>query len=161
MWGRIFPTRILPIDDMLVPVDNGNMMGPSLNLKGMARAFFSSVVAGLFLFQILTFVISSGPPASLAGDAGASIALTGELCLGVTDNGGKPPAHPNHHHHCALCPTGHYDDSVEALADLAKVIGVLTPRSDAAPKRHIPDDLTPSPAGWTSSWSSRAPPAFS
>ncbi|WP_442755626.1 DUF2946 family protein [Methylocystis sp. JAN1] len=128
---------------------------------GMARALLSSVVAGLFLVQVLAFVVSSnGRVAFSSGDGGVSIAMAGEICGGKIDDGNRQPAQP-HHHHCALCSIGNYDDTVDAVADLAKVIIVLAPGSDAAPTWFIHDELAPLPLGWTSSWSSRAPPALS
>jgi len=128
----------------------------------MARSLLSSAVAGLFLLQILAFVVSSnGRIAFSSGDAGASIAMAGEICGAKTDDGGKAPAQPSHHHHCALCSVGSDDDGVDAVAHLAKVIIVLTPRSDDATTWCVDDDLAPFPLGWTSSWSSRAPPVLS
>ncbi|MBM3564372.1 MAG: hypothetical protein FJX15_13630 [Alphaproteobacteria bacterium] len=134
------------------------MMTISLKPHGKARALFSSVVAGLFLMQVLGLVVaSSGCAAFLSDDAGVSIAMAGEYCGGKTHDGDRQPVQPSHHH-CALCSIGYYDDAVDAVANLAEVIIVLTPQSDAAAAPFIHDELAPPLLGWTSSWSSRAPP---
>ena len=137
------------------------MMMISLKPHGKARALFSSVVAGLFFMQVLGLIVSSSGCVTFSSDdTGVSVAMAGEYCGGKTHDGDRQPAQPSYHH-CALCSIGYYDDAVDAVANLAEVIIVLTPRSDAAVAWFIHDELAPPPLGWTSSWSSRAPPAFS
>jgi hypothetical protein len=116
----------------------------------------------LFLVQTLIFVFSSnGRLAFASGDAGASIVMAGEICHASSDDGGKAPAQPAHQHHCTLCTANHLHNAVYTVGILASVIALLTPRSDEAPTRLIHDELAPPPLGWTSSWSSRAPPSLS
>jgi hypothetical protein len=128
----------------------------------IARTLLSSVVASLFLLQAVVFIFSSnGRVAFSNGEAGASIATAGEICRTRTDDGGEAPAQPSHHHHCAVCCIGRHADAIGAVADLAQVLIGLTPRSGDAPAWFVHDELALRPLGWTSSWSSRAPPAIS
>jgi len=130
--------------------------------KGTQCALITSAVALLFLLQTLAFVFStSGRLAFSNGDAGASIAMAGEICHASSDDGGKAPAQPAHQHHCTLCTANHLHNAVYPVGILASVIAFLTPQSDEAPARLILDELAPPPLGWTSSWSSRAPPSLS
>ena len=131
------------------------------------RTAFPLVASGIalfFLVQTLAFVFSpNGRIAFSNGDAGlSSIAMAGEICLANSDDGGKAPG-PNHkhHRHCAVCAASNRDFPLPALALIAAVIVFNAPPSDEAPPRFIHDELAPSPLGWTSSWSSRAPPSFS
>jgi hypothetical protein len=126
------------------------------------RALVAGSMALLFLVQTLIFVFSTnGRLAFASGDAGASIVMAGEICHAGPDDSGKAPAQPAHHHHCTLCTISHLHHAVFAVGILASVIALLTPQSDEAPTRLIPDDLAPPPLGWTSSWSSQAPPSLS
>jgi hypothetical protein len=130
--------------------------------RGFTRGFFAGGVACLFLLQALAFVFSSnGRIAFASGDGEASIAMAGEIChAGAHDSAdsGKAPAPHGHHHHCALCAVGNHHHAVYTIAILASVIIILTPRSNDAPALFVHDELAPPPLGWTSSWSSRAPP---
>lgn len=130
--------------------------------KKTGARILAGAVACMFLLQTLAFVFSSnGRIAFASRDAGASIAMAGEICQSKTDNGGKAPAHSGHHHHCALCSIGDRDQAADAIAILASVIVAPTPRSNDAPAWFVRDEPAPSPLGWTSSWSSRGPPIFS
>ena len=138
------------------------MANPLPKSQRIARTLLSSVVASLFLLQAVAFIFSSnGRVAFSNGEAGASIAMAGEICRANTDDGGKAPAQPSHHHHWAVCCIGRHDDAIGAVADLAQVIIGLTPRSGDAPASFVHDELALRLLGWTSSWSSRAPPAIS
>ncbi len=126
--------------------------------RGTARGFFAGAVACLLFLQALGFVFSSnGRIAFASGAVGSSIIMADEICHAAPD-GGKAPAPLSHHHHCALCAIGKHHQAAYAVAILASVIVALAPRSNDAPARFVHDDLAPSPLGWTSSWSSRAPP---
>jgi hypothetical protein len=138
------------------------MREASLTARKPARAFIAGAVACLFLLQTLAFVFTSnGRIAFASGDAGASIAMAGEICQAKTDADGKTPAPHSHHHRCTLCSLGHRDQATDVVALLASVIAVLAPRPDNTPAWFVHDEFTPFPPGWTSSWSSRAPPSFS
>jgi Protein of unknown function (DUF2946) len=162
-WKNFSILRLsLSIDVIVGHVDNRPMVKLLPILQKMPRTLLPSVVVSLFLLQTMAFVFSSaGRAAFSSGVAGASIAMAGEICRAKSDDGGKAPAQPSHHHHCALCSVGNDDDVVDVVADFAKVIIVLTPRSGDAPAWFVQDYPAPSPLGWTSSWSSRAPPVLS
>ncbi len=126
--------------------------------RGAARGLFAGAVACLLFLQALAFVFSAnGRIAFASGGVGASIVLASEICHAAPD-GGKAPAPHSHHHHCALCAIGKHQNAVDASVILASVIVMLTPRSNDALAWFAHDELAPPPLGWTSSWSSRAPP---
>ncbi len=127
---------------------------------GMARALVAGGIALFFLVQTLAFVFSpNGRIAFSNGDAGASIAMAGEVCHAGSDDSGKTPA-PNHkhHRHCALCAADNRHLALPAFVLIAAVVVFTAPRPDDAWAPFSHDELTPLPLGWTSSWSSRAPP---
>ncbi len=161
--ARIFlPTPGVSIDVRLAQGESWRMANLLPKSQRIVRTLLSSVVASLFLLQVVAFIFSlNGRVAFSSGEAGASITMAGENCRAMTDDGGKAPAQPSHHHHCAVCCIGRHDDAIGAVADLAQVIIGLTPRSGDAPAWFVHDELALRPLGWTSSWSSRAPPAIS
>ncbi|MGO9768968.1 MAG: DUF2946 family protein [Roseiarcus sp.] len=115
----------------------------------------------VFLAQTMAFVFSAnGRIAFSSGDAGASIAMAGEICHAKPDDSGKSPAQPARHHYCTVCSIANNAPAVDAIALAAGVVIVFAPRSDDAPTWFHRDYLSPLPVGWTSSWSSRAPPSF-
>lgn len=130
-----------------------------LNAKRLARGFAAAVLMCLILLEALSFVIGAKRHSAFSnGDLGASIA-TGEYCDAQLDNGGRLPAHSSHQRNCALCIVCDRDQTFDAaVALLASAFIVLAPRPHDAPAWFEARDLAPSPLGWTSSWSSRAPP---
>lgn len=124
------------------------------------REFVAVAAACLFLIQALSFIYSSR--AMFSHDSGIAIAAAGEFCSPERGDGGKAPAQRHHHdQNCVLCGGG---NRAEALADVglvATVIVLALLQPADAPTWFPRDALTPTPLGWTSSWASRAPPAFS
>lgn len=128
----------------------------------LARGFIANAAVGLFLLQALALGFSpNGRVALASGDAGTSIAMAGEICQAKTDPDGKTPAPRSHHHYCTVCSVGNHDQTKDAVAFLVSIIVVLAPLSEDTLSWFVRVDLTPFPLGWTSSWSSRAPPSFS
>jgi hypothetical protein len=128
---------------------------------GTERALVTSVVALLFLVQTLAFILSpTGRIAFSSSAAGASIAMAGEICHINSDDSGKTPSQPSRHHHCALCTVGNCAHEADALSLTPSVAMALAlpSRDEDAPGWPYADDLPSLPVGWTSSWSSRAPP---
>jgi hypothetical protein len=121
----------------------------------MARALLSKGIVALFLVQALAILLSAPGRADLAqADGGAS--LLAAFCGGAAHDGDPTPA--DHRHHCDICPAG--CDGSAAKAALAP-----SPRADtrafgslATPEPRRATPPAPFPSGWTSSWSSRAPP---
>lgn len=137
-------------------------MGENCSKSGRAaRALGASGIALLFLVQTLAFILSpTGRIAFSFSAAGASIAMAGEICHASTDDGDKTPAQPIRHHQCALCTVGNSAHEADAMAltpSVAIVLALLS-RDVSAPGWPHADDLPSLPVGWTSSWSSRAPP---
>ena len=61
----------------------------------IVRTLLSSVVASLFLLQVVAFIFSlNGRVAFSSGEAGASITMAGENCRAMTDDEGKNLAQP-------------------------------------------------------------------
>jgi hypothetical protein len=135
------------------------------NSRGTTFPLVTSGIALLFLVQTLAFVFSmNGRLAFSAGGAGASIAMAGEICHAKPDDGGETPAQPTHQHHCALCSIGKSAHELDVLALIPGVVIVIVLASlsgdGGAPGWSLYDNLPSLPVGWTSSWSSRAPPLF-
>ena len=134
---------------------NGSTMGET------ARALVTSVVGLLFVVQTLAFILSpAGRIAFSSSAAGASIAMAGEICHLNSDNSGKTPALPGRHHHCALCTVSNCAHEADAIALMPNVVIVpaLLSQHGNAPGWAYSGNLPLLPVGWTSSWSSRAPP---
>lgn len=132
------------------------------NAQRLACGFAALALVCVILLDVLSFVIAAKRHSGFSnGDVGASTSVAGEYCDARLENGGKIPAHSGHRRSCILCIVCDRDQTFDALALLAGVIVVLAPRSYDAPARFDAGDLAPSPLGWASSWSSRAPPHFS
>jgi hypothetical protein len=130
-----------------------------LKAIGNRRSLLAVAVLCLFLLQALAFVFSpNGRIAFSSGDAGVSIAMAGEMCHAKSDESGKAPAQPAHFHHCALCSIANNTQALDAVALAASVIAVLEPRSGDAPAWFVTYEHSRPILGWTSCWSSRAPP---
>ena len=136
-----------------------------LNSGRSIRELIAVAVACLFLLQALGFVFSAnGRFAFSNGGSGASIAMAGEIChdANLVDSG-KPPS-PNHKHHqnCAFCTAGTRSFPLPAVILIAVTVAMIAPHLDEFREWIIDGEQTPlSALGWTSSWSSRAPPFFS
>jgi hypothetical protein len=125
---------------------------------------FLTVVAGfivcVFAVQILGFVFSSSGRAAFAdGRVGLSIAISGEICASKPGKGEEAPRHSSHYH-CAFCSLSDRDIVPDAVVSSTSVIdfGQLWAEK---PNFTITAAITRMVPGWGSSWSSRAPPAFS
>jgi hypothetical protein len=129
--------------------------------RGTARALVTSGIALFFLVQTLAFVFSpNGRIAFSNGSAGvSSIAMTGEIChVGAGDGDRAPAPNHKHHRHCAVCVADNRNAPIPAVVLIAAVVVFIAPPPDEARAWFVHDELAPLPLGWTSSWSSRAPP---
>jgi hypothetical protein len=129
--------------------------------RKFARAV-AAIGAACFFLQIFAFVFSSDSRlALLDGSGGVGIMMAGEFCSAASHSGDLPKQH-SRHHHCALCVAGNRDVSQDEVSTLVAMVIVLAiPHSHERQAWIRRDELTPPPIGWTSSWSSRAPPSFS
>jgi len=120
------------------------------------RATASLIAALLLLLQFVAVGSRIDPP----GGRGLEVARAGaaQNCEQPSHRG-RPDGGGGHPHCCLLCEWGGRADFAlltPSAADLPHPAGVR--RSPAPPALDRP---TRPPVGWTSSWSSRAPPAFS
>jgi hypothetical protein len=122
----------------------------------------SALIAALsFAVQILAFVLSpNGRVAFATGAAGAALAMSGEFCMAPDSHGGGRPDRPAAHHHCAFCPIGDRDAGLVGACVVPAVLGPL-PAMAVGSAPFFADAPRRRPPGWTSSWSSRAPPVLS
>ncbi len=129
--------------------------------RGTPCALITSGVALLFLVQMLAFIFSpNGRIAFSTSDAGASIAMAGEICHTSPSGEDETPPQPARHHHCTLCSIAYNSRTLDAIFLAASFVVMPAPRSGHgnAPSWSLSDNLPSLPVGWTSSWSSRAPP---
>ncbi|WP_018266368.1 DUF2946 family protein [Methylosinus sp. LW4] len=134
------------------------MVALPLSMRRWASRFAAAALACLLLSEALSFVITATRHAAVSN---GDVVAAAELCDARLDASGNPPAHPESEHGCALCIVCARDLTFDAVGLLASVVIVLAPRPNDAPARFDSADPAPSPPGWTSSWSSRAPPRFS
>ena len=123
------------------------------------RVIIARILACVFVLQGVAFAVSR-EPASVGGlEAGMTVSM-GEYCGAdkLGDKGG--PTHRDHSQCCILCSSSAYDGVVRFVSTLFVILSFPT-HQVAAVKWRIHDDPVASPVGWTSSWSSRAPPSFS
>jgi len=118
-----------------------------------------AVLVCLILSEALSFVIAATRHGAFSD--GASRAVAGKYCDARIDNGGRLPAHSGDHRNCALCIACDRDQTFDAIGLLANAVIFRAPWPPDAAARFNAGDLALSPLGWTSSWSSRAPPHFS
>lgn len=122
------------------------------------RAIVSALALCLFALQALV----AGPAPRLSAssrDAQASlIAIGGGYCEPHDDRGAPVPAGKDHSPCCIFCVAGRDGPPLIAADFSTAETGLLSPPalSPALGSTDAPDGR---PIGWTSSWSSRAPPA--
>jgi hypothetical protein len=160
---RIFELYHYPIIDERNPHHDYEIMAPGKSTTRKFARAVAAIGAACFFLQIFAFMFSANKRIALPdGAAGVGIMLAGEFCNAGSHESGDLPGQHSRHHHCALCVAGSRDVShYEAAAVIATVVVLALPQSHDRPAWIRRDELTPSPIGWTSSWSSRAPPSFS
>jgi hypothetical protein len=135
-----------------------------LKARENSHSLLAGAVACLFLLQTLGIIFSAnGRIVFSNGDGAASIIMADEVCHANSGDSGKTPAQQAGHHHCILCAIGNNDHDADAVALAASVVILPAPQSENGNARgwSLPDDLPSLPVGWSSSWSSRAPPSIS
>jgi len=128
-----------------------------------ARVVIAAVVVCLIVLQ--SFALATSP--AFAGGArgpashGAAISAVGGHCDAL--RGDKAPAQGrcDHSQCCIFCRADGHDASSVIMAALFTVLIYSAPEASLSAARFTKNDFVEHPIGWTSSWSSRAPPAIS
>ena len=152
---------LFPLDGVSVAGTHDLMGKNRARLKKWTTPLVAGGVALLFLVQTLVFVFSTnGRLAFSSGSAGASIVMAGEICHSKPEAGDKNPQQPIRHHNCALCSLGNCTHEADALVLTPAAVIILASLAEVGdtPEWFLSDSIPSLPVGWTSSWSSRAPP---
>jgi len=128
----------------------------------LPRAVIAGILAWLLAFQGFAFAASPQEHFTPVGaGAGHVISAGGDYC--GTPSGGRPQA-PCQYDHCQCCIARAPIDA----GGLAWMTAILWDAAVFSPPHtrgtiawHVPGSENKPPAGWTSSWSQRAPPRFS
>ncbi|ATQ68351.1 MULTISPECIES: DUF2946 family protein [Methylosinus] len=136
------------------------MTGASERQKDLAPTPRGRELGALSILLLLIQLVLAGSAVDgsrlFAADAAQSVAA--QTCDAPSHDRGAPDGRARHSDCCLLCQSARGDDAslippVAAWTPRALSGVILRPRLAATPMRR--------PAGWTGSWSSRAPPAFS
>ena len=127
----------------------------------LTRAVIAGILAWLLAFQGFAFAASPQKHFAPAG-VGAEHAISpdGNYC-GMPHGGG--PSAPCQYDHCCCIARSPIDTGGLAwmTAILWDAAVFSSPRTTGTIAWHVPGSENRPPAGWTSSWSQRAPPRFS
>ncbi|WP_457796517.1 hypothetical protein [Methylocystis sp. S23] len=106
------------------------------------------------LFFLQAIAVARAAPVD-AGFAGQPV-----FCAANESPDGPPaPAHHAHGEHCLICAAAGVAQPVRTIV---AIMAATIERSAPSPQEWRQRDECPPPvSGWTSSWSSRAPPSFS
>lgn len=119
------------------------------------RAAMRSIASLFGALMLILFAAAPSTHATLAGGE-TSVAITAQNCEAL-GHGQTPAGHADHFHCCLVC-----EWSVRDALTFARFF-VIAANEDAiaAPRRPASERPRHPPTGWTTSWSSRAPPRFS
>lgn len=127
------------------------------------RAIIAGAIACLFLLKGLALAASPGLMEIAHGGGGSIVdaAVVGKHC--DAHGGEGAPLHGDHSHSqcCIFCAASGRDASFSVVAAFLATVIYLMPEAAVSTVRFFTDDPDGRPIGWTSSWSSRAPPFFS
>jgi hypothetical protein len=119
------------------------------------RAIASCGVILAVLLQALAVLVAEADRSPTRSDAAVLTDSAAQICR-TADGDHAPPAG---RHACDLCPLGPCEGDAAGSADAPAAAATTAPQRPAAAPHRAPDaDAPPPPAGWASSWSSRAPP---
>ncbi len=126
------------------------------------RASFASVAACLFFFQAFAFIVVPNGRAIFSNTPNIVSLVGVSLCDGASHEGGNAPAQDHRHsQHCMLCVAANRDMPLPAVILTAAALVFSTPQSNKAQAWFSHNEAAHTLIGWTSSWSSRAPPFLS
>jgi hypothetical protein len=128
----------------------------------LTRAVIAGILAWLLAFQ--GFAVAASPQkyfAPVGAGAGHTVTSGDDYCGTPRD---RSPQAPCQYDHCQCCIARAPND-VGGLACMTAIllsVAVFScPRTAGVIAWHVPGSENKPPAGWTSSWSQRAPPRFS
>lgn len=126
----------------------------------LTRAVIAGVVTLLLVLQGLVFA-GSAALARTAGD-GVSPSVVASASHCIPSSGDTDPAkrHADHSLCCIFCNANVRDATFIGVAAFLVAMTVAVGAAAATVVRPNRDDFDKHPTGWTSSWSSRAPPSF-
>ncbi|WP_161915485.1 hypothetical protein [Methylosinus sp. C49] len=111
----------------------------------------------LAVLPLLLQLMFAAAPFALATNARSEIALAAPDC--ATQDHRQAPVGEGAHSHCCLLCEWSLRDGVAVIGSF--IVTALGADAHATPIRATADRPRPAPIGWTTSWSSRAPPLFS
>jgi hypothetical protein len=118
------------------------------------------VLAVLVILQGFAAVCSSHAHSPRAGEGALALFSTGPNCVPDAQDDHHSPVHEHDEAQCCvLCGARDLDGT--PLAAVALVVASLEPPPALWTGTRLVDAHMKPPAGWASSWSSRAPPFFS
>ena len=125
----------------------------------MRRALVSNGIVALFLAQAFAIVFAAGERADFASrHGGPALAATAPFCKAVTHDDGPAPTPADRRHHCDMCPAACGGSGAGAAVAPTRLVDMLPPEAKATTSPRLVRAPAPFPPGWSSSWSSRAPP---
>ncbi|WP_159289098.1 DUF2946 family protein [Methylosinus sporium] len=125
------------------------------------RALIASTVACVCLLQAFILVMSmQGRFAHASAESGVAVSVS-DYCRANTHGGGEGSTQHDHSQCCILCSSSVYGGLSRFAAVVCKIAFFPAPRTAAEIGWRFLDDPVAQLVGWTSSWSSRAPPSIS
>ena len=128
-----------------------------------ARVVIAAVVVCLIVLQGFALAASPAFAGSARDPASHSVAISAVGGHCDAPRGDKAPAqgHCDHSQCCIFCRADGRDASSVIMAALFTVLIYSAPEASLSAARFTKNDFVEHPIGWTSSWSSRAPPTIS
>jgi hypothetical protein len=125
------------------------------------RPIFASVLAAFLILQGLAAVCSSLAYSARAGEGAVVFSPPGANCVLDAQDDHHSPVHEHSDAQCCvLC--GARDFNEAAIVAVALIVASLEPpQPSSSTDAYSAEAPLKPPAGWASSWSSRAPPFFS
>lgn len=121
------------------------------------QAVVASVAATLIVLQGLVFAASANAPFAHYGNQ-TVVASIAEYCGAQGRDDAPAPGRHGHSHCCVVCAGSGRDASPLHMAALLSVVIYSAHGAIASVVRLVVDEPERRLIGWTSSWSSRAPP---
>ncbi len=122
------------------------------------RTILAIAVACVFVLQGLAF---ASPMHLNEMHGGVGLEAAGIQCAAGSQGGDSAPARHEHHQCCILSSLHDHDGLLRFVAIASDIVDFSAAQIVSAIDWGFLNDPDGRPTGWTSSWSSRAPPSFS